>query len=187
MNRKVLFALVAIVGATVLHAQAQTTPKFGYTSLEYIVAFMPEAQVAQAELSDYEAQLQSNIEKTYQEFQQKLAVYQDPANSMIDAVRADKEQELQQLQARVQQLQQEAPQRLQNKQNELLGPIYQKAQEAINTTAKENGYTYIFEASSLLFAPEGDELSDLVFQQLGVEVPTAAATTSETPMVGEGH
>lgn len=173
----------------VVAAQAQTAQKFGYTSLEYIVAFMPEAQTAQAELSDYESQLQTNIQTKYQEFQQKLAAYQNGQGTMIDAVRADKEQELQQLQTRLQQLQQEAPQRLQNKQAELLGPIYQKAQEAINATAKENGYTYIFEASSLLYAPEGDEVSALVFKKLGVEVPTGegAATGADAANSGGGE
>jgi outer membrane protein len=72
--------------------------------------------------------------------------------------------ELQNWQAIVQQL-------TENKQNQLLGPIYREVFNAIQQVAKEKGYTHVFNKEAMLVAPDGDDIITLVAQKLKVKLP----------------
>ena len=156
---------------------AQAQQKFGYTNVDYILAYMPESKTAQQQLTEYEQQLTNQIQAKYQTLQQKLAELERDYPTLIDAVRADREAEIQQLQASLQQFQGQAEQLLAKKQSDLLQPLYDKIQGAIDEVSKENGYTYVFRSEALLFAPEGDEISEMVFAKLGITPPTQEAAT----------
>jgi len=71
--------------------------------------------------------------------------------------------------------QQTMQQMLGEKQQTLLGPIQKKAMDNIKLVAKESGYTYIFEAGSLLVSPPADDILPLVKKKLGIkDTPPAA-------------
>lgn len=147
------------------------TIKFGYTSVDYILAYMPETQTAQAQLQEYENQLTVSIQRKYQTLEQKKADFERNVSIMTDAVRVDKESEILQLQTELQQFQARTEEMMQQKQITLLQPIYAKIQEAINAVAEANGFTHIFNSDALLYAPDGDDVSVLVFRELGVTPP----------------
>ena len=64
---------------------------------------------------------------------------------------------------------------MQGKQEELLAPVYRKVIETINTVAKENGYTYVYNKEALVVAPPADDLLPLVAKKLNIKLPTAPA------------
>ena len=64
-------------------------------------------------------------------------------------------------------------QKLQEKQQELLIPIRNKALETIKVVAKENGYGYILDQNSVIVGPPGDDVLALVKKKLNI-VPKAA-------------
>jgi len=75
------------------------------------------------------------------------------------------------MQQKIEQYRYDAQARAQQKQEEILSPIIDKAKSAIQTTAKENGYTYIFDTSVgvLLYWPEtSDDILPLVKKKLGI-------------------
>jgi outer membrane protein len=74
--------------------------------------------------------------------------------------------------------QQISQQLTQNKQDQLLEPIYTKAIEAIQTVAKENGYAYVYTKDALLVAPPADDLLPLVAKKLNLTVPSAGKTAN---------
>lgn len=186
---KVKVAIIFLM-ATMAFTTAATAQdyKFGYTNVDYILAYMPEAQQVQTELTEYENQLTTQIQTKYQTLQQKLAEYEQQQATMIDAVKADRENEIRQLQQSLQQFQANAENLLQTKQYTLLQPLYNKIQEAIDAVAKENGFTHIFNSSSLLYAPEGEEVSDLIFKKMGITPPATtegAGTGATLPTDGQ--
>jgi outer membrane protein len=65
-------------------------------------------------------------------------------------------------------------QQLQQRQQELLGPINKKAYDAVQAIAKENGYGYVFEKEALLVAPPGDDILPLVAKKLNIKLPASA-------------
>src|SRR5689334_6880079 len=106
--RKLFFALV--LGLATLAANAQTAPlKIGYADVEYIFSQMPEFKQMEAEMQTLQNQLKKQYDGKVAEFQQKLKVYQDPANAnMPQAVKDNSERELQQLQQNIQKLEQDS-------------------------------------------------------------------------------
>lgn len=181
--------MAACMAAFAVHAQSQI--KIGYTNAEFILSFMPEAKQIEAELKDYEKQLSTQLDSKMADFQTKLQTYQQNAENMIPEVRADKEQELQNLQSSIQQFQQEAQQSLQKKQAELLQPAYDKIQTAIDEVATANGYTHVLNSGQpemglfiLLYAADEYNISNMVLKQLGIEPPKDGEAS---PATGTGQ
>jgi len=181
MKTRFIFTLAFLVAAVVAKAQ-DSGLKIGYTNAEYILSNMPEAKQIESELQVHEQQLSAQLEAKSKDFQTKVQDYQRTAENMIPEVRADKEQELQNLQQSIQKFQQDAQTSLQRKQAELLQPAFDKIQKAIDEVAKANGYTHVLNSGQpemglniLLYAREEDNISNLVLKQLGIEPPPPSA------------
>jgi outer membrane protein len=179
MKTRWIFVLAFLVAAVTAKAQDGGL-KIGYTNAEYILGNMPEAKQIESELQVHEQQLSAQLEAKSKDLQTKYQEYQRTAPNMIPEVRADKEQELQNLQQSIQKFQQDAQQSLQRKQAELLQPAFDKIQKAIDEVAKANGYTHILNSGQpevglniLLYARDEDNISDLVLKHLGITPPPA--------------
>jgi outer membrane protein len=171
MRKLVLFAMLGMV---TFISQAQTaTTKVGYADVDYIFSQMPEQKQIDADLKSLQSQLKNQIDTKYQDFQKKLADYQANLNTMIDAVRANTERELQQMQQNIEKLQQDAQTTVQTKNTQLMEPVFKKVGKAIEDVAKENGYTFILSQQIggldvVLWGDEKMDVSDLVLKKLGV-------------------
>jgi outer membrane protein len=78
--------------------------------------------------------------------------------------------EIQDMQQRIQNYSQTAQGQLQQKQAEVLKPVYDKAQKAIEDVAKEKGLLYVFEVNSLLYkSNESLDVLPLVKTKLGIQ------------------
>jgi outer membrane protein len=178
MKIKVVLSAIAIFCVGFV-AQAQEL-KIGYTNVELLMDLMPEMEQIAADVQDYQAQLQTNIQTKAQDFQRKVQAYQQAAPTMTEDARSAKEQELQKLQQDVQKYEQDAQVSYQNKLQELLAPVQQKVFNAINAVAAENNYSHVFSESAgqspiLLYTRDEDKFTELVLAKLGVELPTAPA------------
>jgi outer membrane protein len=107
---------------------------------------------------------------------------------MLEAVRQNTERELQQMQDNLTKLQQDAQTTIQNKQTQLMEPVYKKVGQAIEDVAKENGFTFVLNQQIggldvILYGDEKMDVSDLVLKKLGVTPPakTDAKTPQNTP------
>ncbi|WP_353196648.1 OmpH family outer membrane protein, partial [Parapedobacter defluvii] len=89
--------------------------------------------------------------------------------------------ELQEIARRIQEVQQLAQEDLQKKQEELFAPIFQKANTAVQSVAKEKGYAYVFDIanSAIPYFAGGDDLTADVKTKLGITSTTPAATPSK--------
>jgi len=185
MKTRWIFILAFL--AVAFTANAQGNLKIGYTNAEFILGNMPESKQIQADLEVHEKQLASQLEAKSKDFQAKYQEYQQNAQNMIPEVRADKERELQTLDQNIRKFQQDAQQSLARKQAELVQPVYDKIQAAIDKVAKANGYTHVINSGApdmginiLLYARDEDNISNLVFQELGIEPPAEEAAEEST-------
>lgn len=179
-NTKFFVALIALFIAG-FSVNAQTALKIGYTNLDYILQNIPDAKDIEAKLKTESAQYDKLYQEKVTDFQKKLADYEKGAATMAAVIKADKEKELQNLQGAIQEFQQNAQTELQRKQQQLLAPVLEKINKAINDVAKENGYTHVFNTDAgpgttaiLFVAPQESDISDLVFKKLGVTPPAKA-------------
>lgn len=163
-----------LFGAFVLFAVTATAQglKVGYTNVDYILTQMPEAKQIEADLKAYETQLQNRLQAKIQEFQTKGQAFQSGYQTMTDIERADKQEELQNLQASIEKFQRDAQTSMQDKEIQLLQPAYDKIQKAIDDVAVENGFTHVFRSEALLYAKETDEISNLVLAKMGITPTT---------------
>jgi len=194
MNKNLVmaFAVALLVGGLNAQAQAQTTAapattaasplKLGYTNIDYILGQTPEAKDIQNQLTIQRTQSENELKRMQKELEDKYAAYEKGAAQMTDVIRKDRETELQSLQARIQEFGRTAEQSLQTKYGQLVNPVVQKIQKAIDAVAKENAYTYVFNLDAganttpiLLVAPEENNITELVLKKLGID-PTKVAT-----------
>ena len=186
--RKLILLFVLALGIITTQAQTETaSSKIGFADIDYIFSQMPEAKQIEAELNSTQTQLKNQIDGKVQEFQKKLADYQQNLNTMLDAVRQNTERELQQLQQNLQQLQQDAQATIDKKRGQLMEPVYKKVGKAIEEVAKENGYTFVLNQQIggldvILYGDEKHDVSDLVLKKLGV-TPKPATDAKSTPGV----
>lgn len=182
----VLFVLAALFS---FGAQAQDAKplKIGYTNVSYLLSVMPESRRIESELKTHSTQLQNQLQAKAKTFEEKYAAYEKGASTMTEAIRAEKERELRELDAQIQEFQKNAEASLQSKQVKLLEPVTEKISKAIDEVAKENNYTYVFNSDAglgttqiLLHAPESDNITDLVLKKLNVD-PAASQQNAVAP------
>ena len=150
--------------------------KIGYTSIDYIIGLLPETKQVQAELQAYETQLRNQIQSKMTDYQSKLDAFQKSAATLTDIVRADKEEELLNQQASIQKFQTDAQTAIQKKEQDLFKPLFEKISNAINAVSEKNNYSHVFSAGVpgvdvLLYARPSDDISLLVFEELGIDPP----------------
>ena len=100
-------------------------------------------------------------------YQTKVAEFQ--TDTMSNAVRQSLQQEIQDLERRIQEFQQTAYTEIEVKQNELMQAMFEKVRVAATEVGQTNSYTYIFDSSngSLLYAG-GEDITSLIKTQLGI-------------------
>lgn len=147
------------------------TAKFGHIDSNEILGIMPETDSLQNELKNYADYLDQQLNAMANEYQAKVAEYQNNAATMSDLIRQTKEKEITDLQGRIQAFQASADQDLASKQAELFNPLIEKVRNAITEVAKTNSYTYIFDVGTgaVLFWENGDNVLPLVKKQLGIQ------------------
>lgn len=187
-------AVMAMMISTPIFAQSTAgTGKIAYTSVNYILMNLPEGKVIQNQLEVTKAQLDKALQETVKEFQDKYEAYQKNGPSMTEVIRADKEKELTNLQNRLQEMQTNAQQSLGVKQQQLMEPLLNKVNEAIQAVGKENGFLYIINMDGgegnptiLYTSSEENNASDLILKKLGVDpakiAEQAKAATIKAPV-----
>ncbi len=147
MKRVIKIALMAAL-VTVTSVTAASAQKAGRINSQALIASMPETAAMQKNLEKVRDEYAENLETMQTELQGKFADYQKNSSTMTESVRSLKEKDMQDLDQRMEQFEQNAMQEIQRKQAELAEPIILKAREAIAATAKAGGYTVVYDESA---------------------------------------
>ncbi len=162
----IMWLLVATFAFT---AQAQ---KFGYTNSQAILMEMPDVQRADAKLEALQKQLQKKGQQMLEDYQTKRADlerrYQEGTLSQVQA-----DAEMKTMMAEEQKImkyEQDMMAQLASKREELIKPILENVQKAIDDVAAEQGFQYIFDTSTgvLLYAKPEDDITPAVKTKLGM-------------------
>lgn len=139
MIKKILLAVVMLL--PLMGAKAQTL-KIGLVNTDEIMAAMPEMTEAQKKLADVSKSYEDEYQRLGTEMNSKLEDFQKNENE-LPAIKERKARELQDLENKIRAFEQSAQQDLQRMQQELLAPILQKVQNAVESVGKENSYSLI--------------------------------------------
>ena len=148
MKKILLIAAVSLLGV------AASAQKFAHVNFQELVQLMPEADQARATIQESQKNAQETYQAMMSEFQDKYNKYQQSVNTYTPAIRKTKEDELTQIQQRIQEFSQNVEQELQQQQQQLMEPIYKKAQDKVNELAKGQGFIYVFDRAAVLYIDE---------------------------------
>ena len=165
---KISFLFVALVFMTTT-LQAQ---KFAYVFSLQILAELPETKQADANLETLQTQLQKKFEGMYTAAQNQAKQFQDDfAAGRLSPVQQEEAQAtMASEEKKIMEFQQKIQKQIEDKRNELYGPILEKVDTAIKEVAKEQGLTMVFNADTqiLLYADESTNVTDKVKAKLGM-------------------
>lgn len=162
---------VLLITATVLFTlSAAAQPKFAHVNFSELVQLSPEADQARTTMAASEKEANETYQAMVEEFNTKYNTYSSKASTWTTAIRESKEKELTEIQQRIQEFSQSVQSELQQQQQSLMAPIYQKAQETVKDLAKQGGYVYVFDISSLLYYDEtqSTDLTPAARKALGI-------------------
>lgn len=143
---KVLVLLVLALGIGYgANAQGQ---KIAYVETSAVAENMPEAAKMQQDLQAYANDLQAELQAMVTEYQNKVKEFRaNESAGMPNIVRQTKENEINDLGQRIQDFQANGENALEEKRMELMKPLLEKIQNAINAVGKEKGLTYVLDKS----------------------------------------
>ena len=162
--KTLVIALILFVGTQI---NAQT--KVAHIDVQELMTSMPEMKTAQTQLDKIKEQYDKEYRTMVQEYQTKLQKYEQEAPTVGDATNDARSKEMQDMGGRIQQYQQSAGKELQQKEMDLLKPILEKAQAAIQKVAKAKGFEYVLDATngSGVLVANGTNLLPDVKKELG--------------------
>lgn len=153
--------------------------KIGYTNIELLLAYMPEAKQMEAQLNAYQQQLGKQLQTKQSYGQSRLGEYMEKKEAGLLSPQEDQlwQQELQKLDSEITKFASDAEEKLLAKREELLAPILEKLQKAIDDVAEEKGYTYLLNqtnssgVSTILYGPDENDVTEAVMKQLNIQIP----------------
>ena len=156
MKRFISIAALTILFASFGHNVLAQTPKFGHINSDELVQALPEYDSANVKLEKFRKELINALELMSVELNTKNAAYEKESKNLSDIVKQAKEQELVDMNRRIQEFQTNAQTQLQDKNAELMQPIFAKMDKAIKDVGKENGFIYVFDIAkgALLYFDE---------------------------------
>jgi outer membrane protein len=191
LTRLALAAALAVLSVAAFpasDAHAQTAPRIGYTDYELIIVQMPEYRDLQQTLQAQAQTDQQELAAMEQNIQQKFAEYQEQSGVLSPEARQTREEEIVQLQTELQQDQQRRLQALDQRQNELLQPLLNQLQEAINEVATARNLDLVLSSRVstepvILFASEQStvDITTEVMSALGISMTRAGQGAAPTP------
>ncbi len=163
-----LLMLGLALGAQNLRAQA----KVGYFNIQKVLPQLPDYKTAQQNMDTYAKQVEEELKSKQTEFETKYKDYQEKGESLTPALRASRERELANLERQFNEFQQNIQADLQNREAELLAPLYQRVEEALNKVAKAEAYEYVLKTEFCVAYDQSKDVSNKVLKELGV-TPTS--------------
>ncbi|NNE27093.1 MAG: OmpH family outer membrane protein [Saprospiraceae bacterium] len=167
-KHKYLLAILCFIGFT-LSINAQN---FGYINSQILIQDIPEVKEANSNIETFRTQLQKKGQEMLQALQTKAQdLERRQAQGEISPIQLEEESaKLQQEQQTILAFEQESQQKILKKSEDLLTPIRDRIQKAIDDVAAEKSFDYIFDTSTgfVLYADESTDVTALVKAKLGM-------------------
>lgn len=139
MIKKILLAAAL---ALPMLASAQTV-KIGIVDIDEVFQKMPDTDEAQKKLADVSKKYEDEYGKLQEEMKRRYDEIQAMPDDELPAIKDRKIKDFQEYQQKVAQFEQSAGQELQKVQSDLITPIYTKINNAVQSVGQEGGFSLI--------------------------------------------
>ena len=142
MLKKIALILLLIAPMSVF------AQKFGHIKTQEILVAMPDYIKAQTDIDTMKKQYEDEIKRASDELTKKFTAYQEEQANLPKNIQERRQKELQELNQKGMQMQQDAQQELERSWMSMLEPIAKKIDDAIKAVGQEGGYVYIFDLNA---------------------------------------
>ena len=177
---KKLHVLIAVVGLLFADSVSAQT-KVAYIRIDDVVSVMPELAPEKVNMDTVGQQFVKDsilpaLDYKQTQYNEKVKAYSDTTKKLAPQVKSMMLKEIQDLQAELGNAESYIQQVYQAKQQEYLRPFYAKAKKAIEAVAKKKGYTHVMSTDVFLVAPDADDISLAVLDELKIKLPNQPGT-----------
>jgi outer membrane protein len=146
---KNIWIILIVAGLLPLSATtfAQTTLKLGHVDINQILSSLPQRDSAAVILEKETKEVQETFNQMSAEYNKLYDDYEKSASTLTEVVKKAKEADLLDKQKRLEEFQQTASSKLDQRNADLIKPILDKIIKAVDKVASENGFTYILDVS----------------------------------------
>ncbi len=168
--KKISIILFAIALNYAGFAQSQ---KMGHLNSGNLLSMLPDIKEADAALNRIQDSLEMEEQTLVATFEEEYREFVQLANAgeLTKIQIQNKQAEFQEKEQEILDMRKRAQLKIIEKRQEVMNPILERLQDAIDEIAKENGFHYIFDvgSGSLLFANETVDIEPLVKKKLGIK------------------
>lgn len=172
--KSLLFIALFVLGiSSVANAQ-----KIAHIDFSRVVASMPEMQTLNKDLEKVEKTWKDELKGMKKKLDDKISKYTAESAAQTKAINDKRAQEVQDDNVRLSQTTQLAQKDMQEKMNEGLAPLVEKARKAIQEIADSKGIVYVIDSSKgvLITFEKGEDLYSAVKAKLGlIDLPDPTA------------
>lgn len=165
--KTLLLSLALMATAAPAFAQA----KLGHIDRQALMLTLPERKDAETKMQAFAKSLDDRLKAMGAEYQQKVTDAQAKEATMTNTEKEMAIREIGELEKRITEAQEKAQEDLAKQEEELLRPMVEKTNKAIQEVAAENGFTYIFDTSAgfVLYYEKGEDILPKVKAKLGIQ------------------
>jgi outer membrane protein len=181
MKKVNIFSFIILIALTTLmaapQAQAQDM-KIGFVEPRAVLERMPEMRAVQQRLQNFAERKQSELVQKERELQTEIELYQQKVGVISESARQQEEERLTEMETEFRQMQTQAQQEMEQQRAELMSPLLQQIQEAIDEVASDKGLDYVLNTTTsngdviiLYVSPQVQDeydITDAVMQNLGI-------------------
>lgn len=161
--------LTTLVIFSFLGVKAQNPLKIGHVNVQELAQKHPDMDSIRLIVEQETKDLEEVYSEMLGEHESKLKTFEGESDSYSDFIRTTKQNELIELAQKIQAYNQSAQQQLQQRNMELIRPVYEAVNQEITNIAGKNNFTYILDVSNgavAYISPESEDLTPLVLAEL---------------------
>lgn len=165
MKKLVILFILMIIFQT-LNAQ-----KYGYLNKEEIFKSIPEYDSATVQIEKLRKEYENLLASMQGEYSSKTASLNNESANISEYLRQTRQDELKNLNVRIQLFSVRANAQLEEKRNQLFQPVITRVDSVIKAVASEQGYIFVIDSGQMLFTDEKKciNILPLVKARLGVK------------------
>jgi outer membrane protein len=147
--KKLLILFLFLITIQTIQAQ-----KYGYIDKDELLRSIPEYDSAMVQVEKMRKQYENQLANMQGELSSKTETLNKESAGISEFLRKTKQDEINNLNIRIQLFSVRATAQLEENQKMLLRPLIEKADKAMNDVAKEQGFVFVLDASQLYYADE---------------------------------
>lgn len=148
IKRSIVLAIMAVCLGFITQTTYAQQLRIGYVNPQAILQKMPAMAAVQKRLQNYIAKKRKDLADKQASFKEEVQQFQQKSAVISASAKKKEQQQLQQKSQQLQQLESKYQQEIQQKQSDLVSPLLNQIQDAINKVAKKMNLTYVFNTTT---------------------------------------